>query len=111
MLSALEVPAGAAQELLALARRAHVQHISWRAVAETGIDPRRIRAWPNSMEIAELFRGTRVAAAEAVDRWAPGLEVDALRAFLEDRDRGLDELWPLWDAVRAALGLGATAAA
>jgi hypothetical protein len=74
-----------------------------RALAECGIDPRRIRAWPNSLEIAELFRGARVASAEAVSRTAPGLELEELRAFLAERDRGLDELWPLWDAVRGVL--------
>ncbi|HEY2917049.1 MAG TPA: hypothetical protein VGI98_07540 [Candidatus Limnocylindrales bacterium] len=80
-----------------------------RALADCGIDPRRVRAWPNSLEIAELFRGARVASAEAVARAAPSLEADDLRAFLDQRDRGLDELWPLWDAVRGAL-LGIEAA-
>jgi hypothetical protein len=82
-----------------------------RALAEAGLDPRRVRAWPNSLEIGELFRGARVAAAEGVERWAPELDVEALRAFLGDRDRGLEELWPLWDAVRLAVGHGAAAAA
>jgi hypothetical protein len=82
-----------------------------RALAEAGVDPRRVRAWPNSLEIGELFRGARVAAAEAVEQWAPDLEAANLRAFLGDRDRGLDELWPLWDAVRMALGYGVPAAA
>ena len=81
-----------------------------RALAECGIDPRRIRAWPNSLEIAELFRGARVASAEAVRRGAPDMTADELRAFLAERDRGLDELWPLWDAVRGALGLEVAAA-
>lgn len=37
ILTALEVPAEAATELLALARRANVEYTSWRAVAETGL--------------------------------------------------------------------------
>jgi hypothetical protein len=82
-----------------------------RALADCGIDPRRIRAWPNSLEIAELFRGARVASAEAVMRAAPTLGVDELRAFLAERDRGLDELWPLWDAVRDVVGGAHVAAA
>jgi hypothetical protein len=82
-----------------------------RAVADTGLDPRRVRAWPNSLEIGELFRGARVATTEAVEQSAPGLDREGLRAFLADRDQGLDELWPLWDAVRAALDLGVTAPA
>jgi len=81
-----------------------------RALAECGIDPRRVRAWPNSLEIAELFRGARVASGEAVLRAAPELTAAELRAFLAERDRGLDELWPLWDAVRGALGLEVEAA-
>ena len=74
-----------------------------RALAECGIDPRRVRAWPNSLEIADLFRGTGVAALEAIGRWAPEMDDASLRTFLGDRDRGLDELWPVWDAVRAAV--------
>lgn len=74
-----------------------------RALAECGIDPRRVRAWPNSLEIADLFRGAGVAALEAVGRWAPEMDEASLRLFLGDRDRGLDELWPVWDAVRAAV--------
>jgi hypothetical protein len=77
-----------------------------RALAESGIDPRRVRAWPNSLEIAQLFHGGGVAAGEAIADWAPTLDPDDLRRFLGDRDRGLDELWPLWDAVRAAVGVG-----
>ena len=37
ILSALEVPTDAATELLNLARRANVQHTSWRSVAELGL--------------------------------------------------------------------------
>jgi len=77
-----------------------------RALAESGIDPRRVRSWPNSLEIAQLFRGGGVAAGEAIAAWAPELDPDDLHRFLGDRDRGLDELWPLWDAVRAAVGIG-----
>lgn len=74
------------------------------ALADCGIDPRRIRAWPNSAEIAELFRGARVAAAEAVDRTAPFLDVEALQAFLAGRGAGLEPLWSVWDVVRRAVG-------
>ena len=73
-----------------------------KALAESGIEPRRIRAWPNSHEIGELFRGASVASGEAVAHWAPTLEPDELRLFLGMRAAGLDELWPAWDAVLAA---------
>ncbi len=82
-----------------------------RALADVGIDPRRVRAWPNSAEIADLFRGARVAADEAVARWAPTLEASDLRSFLAERGRGLDSLWAVWDAVRVAIGVDATAPA
>jgi hypothetical protein len=75
-----------------------------RALAEIGIDPRRVRAWPNSVEISELFRGARVAADEAVARWAPTLEAPDLQTFLAERGRGLEPLWSVWDAVRVAIG-------
>jgi hypothetical protein len=74
-----------------------------KALAESGIEPRRIRAWPNSHEIAELFRGAGVASGEAVAHWAPTLEPDDLRLFLGMRAAGLDELWLVWDAVRDAV--------
>lgn len=80
-----------------------------RALADVGIDPRRVRAWPNSAEIGELFRGARVAADEAVGRWAPTLEAADLRAFLAERGCGLDSLWAVWDAVRVAIGVDAPA--
>lgn len=82
-----------------------------RALAEVGIDPRRVRAWPNSAEIADLFRGARVAADEAVGRWAPTLEAPQLQDFLAERGRGLESLWAVWDAVRIAIGADVPSAA
>lgn len=82
------------------------------AAADSGIDPLRIRAWPNSHEIAGLFRGASIAAREAVGNTAPTLEAAHLRAFLGERDASLDDLWAVWDAVRATLlpdGVGAEA--
>jgi hypothetical protein len=77
-----------------------------RALAEVGIDPRRVRAWPNSAEIAELFRGASVATDEAIARYVPGLQIDGLRLFLAERDVGLEPLWSAWDVVRQAVGAG-----
>lgn len=74
-----------------------------RALAEGGVDPRRIRAWPNSAEIGELFRGASVAASEAVAQWAPTLEPADLGRFLGGRGADLEPLWAVWDVVRAAV--------
>jgi len=74
------------------------------ALADSGIEPRRVRAWPNSAEIAELFRGARVAAGEGIARWAPTLEPAALQAFLAERATRLEPLWAVWDVVRRAVG-------
>jgi hypothetical protein len=73
------------------------------ALADCGLDPRRIRAWPNSAEIAELFRGARVATAEAVAMTAPRLDPEELQAFLGDRGSGLEPLWSVWDVVRGTV--------
>lgn len=53
ILKALEVPADAAAKLLVLARRANVEHTSWRAVAEIGI-------WRKQDELAALAESCRV---------------------------------------------------
>jgi hypothetical protein len=79
------------------------------AMADVGLDPVRIRVWPNQLEIGELYRGAHVAGAELVDRFAPTLEAADMQAFLGARARGLSDLWLAWDAVRVALGAGAAA--
>lgn len=53
ILAALEVPAEAASELLALARRANVEHTSWRAVAEIGL-------WRKQQELTALAESCKV---------------------------------------------------
>jgi hypothetical protein len=74
-----------------------------RAVAEAGFDTRRIRAWPNQMEIAELYRGARPAPADAVSRWAPSLDLDAIRELLGPRVEAVGELWLAWESLRRVL--------
>jgi hypothetical protein len=73
------------------------------AVADIGVDPRRLRAWPNTAEIAELYAGARVAAAEAMAWSAPTLELAEIHEFLGSRAVALDDLWLVWDAVRTAV--------
>ncbi|WP_370948193.1 helix-turn-helix domain-containing protein [Amycolatopsis sp. cg5] len=47
MLTALDVPADVARELISIARRANVEHVSWRAMAETGL-------WRKQIELKAL---------------------------------------------------------
>jgi transcriptional regulator with XRE-family HTH domain len=53
MLAALDVPADAARELVALARRANVEYTSWRSVAEIGL-------WRKQAELQALAESCRV---------------------------------------------------
>ncbi|TCP50130.1 hypothetical protein EV191_108219 [Tamaricihabitans halophyticus] len=53
ILKALEVPAESAAELLALTRKANVEHTSWRAVAEIGI-------WRKQAELTALAESCQV---------------------------------------------------
>ncbi|HXG26617.1 MAG TPA: hypothetical protein VNL94_07190, partial [Candidatus Binatia bacterium] len=73
------------------------------ALADVGIDPLRIRRWPNSTEIATLFVGARPAPEELLAAAGPDYEADAMRELLGARGEALRELWLAWDAVRPVL--------
>jgi hypothetical protein len=73
------------------------------AVAAAGCEPRRVRAWPNSMEIGELYQGVRPAPEDAVDAAAPTLDPRALRELLGSRAGRFEELWLVWEPVRRIL--------
>jgi len=73
------------------------------AVAEVGVEPRRVRAWPNQLEIGELFHGVRPAPEDAIADFAPSLEPKALRDLLGTRAGAFDELWLTWEPVRRVL--------
>lgn len=83
--------------------RAPSYHDLAAAVSEVGIDPRRVRAWPNQLEIGELYRGVRPASGEAIAAYAPTLDPKPLRELLADRGTGLDDLWLAWEPVRRIL--------
>jgi hypothetical protein len=74
-----------------------------KALADVGVAPRRVRAWPNHDEIAEIYRGAQAAPEEAVRRWAPTLKADHLRELLGARADALDEVWAAWHIVRPLL--------
>jgi hypothetical protein len=73
------------------------------ALADVGIDPRRIRAWPNSADMAGLFIGARPAPEELLAAAGPAYEVDDVRELVGDRAGDLENLWLAWDVVRPAL--------
>jgi hypothetical protein len=73
------------------------------AVAEVGVEPRRVRAWPNQLEIGELFHGVRPSPEDAIADFAPSLEPKALRDLLGPRAGTFDDLWLTWEPVRRVL--------
>ncbi len=74
-----------------------------RALGDIGMEPRRVRAWPNAVEIAELYLGARAAPADAVSQWAPTLDGDDLRELLGPRAEDVADLWLTWDSIRPIL--------
>ena len=72
------------------------------AVAACGIQPTRVRAWPTRIEIADLYRGARIAWSDLL-AVAPALDPDGLRVLLADRAAGLDAMWLVWDDARSHL--------
>jgi hypothetical protein len=73
------------------------------ALADVGLDPRRIRSWPNSTDIAGLFTGARPAPEELLAAAGPGYQVADVRELVGERADELDDLWRAWDTVRPAL--------
>jgi hypothetical protein len=73
------------------------------AVGYAGLDPMRIRRWPNEAEMRDLFRDVRVAADEYIAGAAGGLTLGELVTLLGRRADGLTELWNQWGSVRPIL--------
>jgi hypothetical protein len=73
------------------------------ALADVGIDPRRMRAWPHSTDIAGLFVGARPAPEELLAAAGPAYAVDDVRELVGDRATELQDLWLAWDVARPAL--------
>jgi hypothetical protein len=74
-----------------------------RALGDIGVEPRRVRAWPNAVEIADLYVGARAAPADAVSLWAPTLDPIELRGLLGPRADDVGDLWLTWDSIRPIL--------
>jgi hypothetical protein len=73
------------------------------ALADVGIDPRRVRQWPTQTEIAGLFVGARPAPEELLAAAGPDYRVDDVQALLGERASELAGLWIAWNDVRATL--------
>jgi len=73
------------------------------AVAVSGMEPRRIRAWPTGEEIAGLYREVTVAADDYLVRRSPELELVEVRDLAGSGAPDLDLLWREWDRARPIL--------
>jgi hypothetical protein len=73
------------------------------AVGYAGLDPMRIRHWPNEAEMVELYRDVTVAADEYLAGAAGGLTLGELVTVLGLRADGLTDLWNEWGRVRPLL--------
>lgn len=83
--------------------RVPVYHDLTRALADVGVDPRRVRAWPNQSEIANLLIGARPAPDELLAAAGPDYTATNMQALLGERAAALGDLWVTWEAVRPAL--------
>jgi hypothetical protein len=81
------------------------------ALADIGLEPRRVRAWPNSSEIPSLFVGARPAPEELLAAAGPDYAAEDLRAMLGEHAVGLGDLWLAWEVVRPVLFEDRTAVA
>jgi hypothetical protein len=73
------------------------------ALADVGLDPRRLRAWPNSWDIAALLVGARPAPEELLAAAGPAYRVEDVKELVGGRAAELAELWVAWDSVRPVL--------
>jgi hypothetical protein len=73
------------------------------AVGYTGMDPRRVRHWPNEAQMTELYRGVAVAADAFVAEGAPDLTLGQMVGLLGRHAETLTALWDEWGRVRPLL--------
>ena len=73
------------------------------ALGYAGLDPMRLRTWPNEAAMPRLFADVRVAADELVAAAAPDLSLGEMVALLGGRAEPLADLWNNWGKVRPAL--------
>ena len=73
------------------------------ALGYAGLDPMRLRSWPNETMMPRLFEDVRVAADEFVAAAAPDLSLGEMVALLGGRAEALADLWNNWGKVRPEL--------
>jgi hypothetical protein len=73
------------------------------ALSYAGLDPMRIRHWPNEEQIRELFRSVDVAADEYLAGVAGDLTLAEMVEMLGRRADRLVELWNHWGRIRPLL--------
>jgi hypothetical protein len=73
------------------------------ALGYAGLDPMRMRQWPNEGETAELFREVEVAGDEYLAGAAGDLTLAEMVEMLGRRADGLVDLWNHWGRIRPLL--------
>ena len=73
------------------------------ALGYAGLDPMRMRHWPNEAEMAGLFGNVRVAAAEYLAVSAGDLTLGELVTMLGPRADALTDVWNAWGRIRPLL--------
>jgi hypothetical protein len=73
------------------------------ALGYAGLDPMRMRHWPNEAEMANLFRDVHVNAAEYLAVSAGDLTLGELVTMLGPRADGLADVWNAWGRIRPLL--------
>ncbi|MCI0345932.1 MAG: hypothetical protein L0221_10895 [Chloroflexi bacterium] len=77
------------------------------ALADAGLDPRRIRPWPIEDRIADLVTHATVAADEYISMAAPTLELIEVQAIVASvspaAKHAMADLWLAWPMVRELL--------
>jgi hypothetical protein len=73
------------------------------ALGYAGLDPMRMRHWPNDAEMAVLYDDVEVAAAEHLAGAAGDMTLGELVSMLGRRADGLTDVWNDWGRVRPLL--------
>ena len=73
------------------------------ALGYAGLDPMRLRVWPNAAETADLYRKVTVAADEYLAGIAGDLTLAEMVRMLGRRADGLAEIWNDWGRIRPLL--------